>query len=697
MSTARFNLSRFALLLTLSFLLLLAACDAAQPVAPSPTPLVSASLPGSPTADLASVVGPASEHKLFTLKTTRGTLLAEVYPAAAPKAVAAFSQNYQMLKGRGMGAGSALIWIGQDEYETPVADRLVPLETNNLPYKRGSLVLPFDRKQRVNTGSFAILSHDVPASDSSYDYYKRPTYDDYPGYVVIGQVISGFNLLDQTSVGDRIEDVVLTDPPAAAATIAAAPPTPTFAADFQVTHLLTITVSGDRQLRGVLYGQDAPEAVALLLAHQQGLRGATVSDSDTHITISNDGGSEFRPADSNNLPLRRGSIFMAGADGVDINSLFINKHDNGSGGHIIVGQITEGVELLDSLGQSHPSLFGGGYDKVKQIEITQLAAVPTVTPAATIASDQPAIGFSFSVGDKGLISGRLLFPGKIPGKEDYYFVFNSAKAQVKRDRVIMPSDSPVNGIPVPVAIKPNNLPAKRGSILMERGSDPHATNQIVILTRDLAAPEPNLYVVGTIDGGLALLDKVVDGDDLSLTYYTIPAPTATLPPGVLPTATSTPLALPYRLDLETAAGSLLVEMNWPEGNFEVEKLQRVLSTARVVSATVGVGLAIEGEERLGGGWATTNELPFQRGSVVAVDEQRQYRGEQGGADLFGVELGSWRLLILTADLPADHPVFQQNDDIRGYHVVGKVVSGLEVVEQMRGGEQITRAKLNPAP
>ena len=498
----------------------LVGCDVAgnpAQVAATPTslPLVSAAT----TAVDGSAANLTRNRQLLTIETSKGTMLVEVYPDAAPHLVAAFAQHYKQAVGRQLVSASAVTWFMSDEHYTPAASVLVAVERNNLAYKRGSLVLPFDQQGQVNAGSFAILNYDVATGSKDYLNYQNPPYAEYPGYVVVGQVVSGFNLLSELNFGGQVTGVELSETAAAVATLAAVPATPTMVSGFQVTHLFTITLNGGRVLGGELYGNEAPEGVGLFVQNYQRYKGAMINNQDLSLSISDGGGSELRAAGQSKLPVRRGSLLWNRGETADLSGINLAKYEDVGLNKGVIGQVTSGLEWLDKLGQDSAPLLGHD-DKVEDVVVQELAAIPTVTPAAV---DGPGAGSVVLLifTRQAYINIRLYAAPtlKIEGQDDSFII--GTKFKTTSGRVELPAD-PHQELRVPVEIRKNSLPYKRGSVLMRPNPDVHSTDKIIILTQDQAAEEPGYYVVGAVSTDtLGLVDKLTSTDKAAYVQYLI--------------------------------------------------------------------------------------------------------------------------------------------------------------------------------
>jgi hypothetical protein len=84
---------------------------------------------------------------------------------------------------------------------------------------------------------------------------------------------------------------------------------------------------------------------------------------------------------------------------------------------------------------------------------------------------------------------------------------------------------------------------------------------------------------------------------------------------------------------------------------------------------------------------------FKRGSIVFVTQQHQKRGEENGADTFGVDLGSHKLLILKRDLKADDPLLKPGGNDTGFYVIGQITANMDVIDRMSDGDVVQDVRL----
>lgn len=555
-------------------LLTLIACDTnitptPQLAAASPTPAIAiTSSPtmaaSSPTTAATIALGPLNERKLLVITTPKGTMKAEIYPAAGRQEVEKFSVNYVARKGTHFSNGSQMLWFDQPyDYKTnstptPDAAAFTAYEANNLPYKRGSLMLPVNLKGQVNTGSFAILRHDVPPSDREYKVLREglramPGFDvmiasgqsveEQPyeeAYTVVGQLVEGFDVLDKVELGDEVSDIAMIDSPAAAATLAAVRPTIAPATDFVATHMMTMTNGAGQKMVAVLYGYDAPKAVASFITQYKGFKGGMFADNGDTVQCftRTDVNQTILPAETNKLPIRRGSLLLGGGDGkADVTRLLISKYDGSTnGGNVVIGQVTQGIEMMDGVGLS---AYSGGFapgDHIADIEIEPIGTVATVTPSATptaIPTLPPAarnVFFSFDVSDNQSVKAEMYFPAEVSpgyGDEDLYENLNESYTVDDNMVALGASDEFL----VQIDVASNQLPFKRGSFLMKLAEHKYHAQGIVILKRDMPQGVPGYTVVGEVTQGMELVDKIKNGESAAaLGYSANPAPTFTPTP-----------------------------------------------------------------------------------------------------------------------------------------------------------------------
>lgn len=524
------------LLITAMLTSLLLACDVAPPLT-TPTSTPANTLSEVPTMKSEPTLDLLTGRKLLLINTTEGEMMLEVYPNAAPSLVAAFSQHYQAARGRTFEIAGAYSWFLGDTYDAQPPVYRVPLETNDLAYKRGSLVLPFNRQKQVNVASFAILNHDVLAEDDSYAEFKAPTSDNYPGFVVVGQLVAGWSVLRQSAKRYVVEDIYLLEGDAAEARLTAVPPIPSMRTNFEPTHLFTMTIKNrDKNvvLSGELYGKDAPEGVALFLKEYPRYKGATVAARDTSISISDLNGSVFRPMlAGTTLPLRRGSLVWGGNDGTDVSTIYLNKYDDGTLGTGVIGQLTSDLDLLSKIGKEriggnvYMGDDGSDYDKVAEIKVHELSPVPLAT-SITADPAQKGLNYMTIQTSKGYIDCPFYFAATQPTKGDRSPVLVQLPLKVEPGRVTLKSRG-VHGLNVPIELRRNNLPYKRGSVLMRRSPTLHMTDNIIILTADLPSDEEDYVVVGEVttgtdstdkqEEGMSIVDSLVDGDKLLTLWF----------------------------------------------------------------------------------------------------------------------------------------------------------------------------------
>jgi len=195
----------------------------AAPVAAVPTPK-----PGPVVLEVSEGIA----SKEMTIYTSKGVIVADLYPNAAPETV----KNYEQRANRGEYNGRIFhrveSWVvqGNDPLGTGGGGGNITTELNKIPYKVGSLGVARSQLQYSNDSQFFITKAST-GPEANLSFLNTVISGTVPtgGYTLFGQVTSGQDVADRIAISDTIYTIKVVDKvpgakPAASATVSSTIP-----------------------------------------------------------------------------------------------------------------------------------------------------------------------------------------------------------------------------------------------------------------------------------------------------------------------------------------------------------------------------------------------------------------------------------------------------------------------------------------